>query len=104
MTVIVRLLTLVALVLMPFGMTAAPAHGGPIPHVSTADDCGVNADQDEAPATPQTDCTISCTVLRVADQSIARTFALAGGLQLVEPVVPFHGIVVEIATPPPRFA
>ena len=103
MTVIARLLTLVALVLMPFGMTAAPAHGGPIAHAVTADGCDGNEDQDEAPVT-RSDCTISCTAIPLAGQSISRTFALPEAPQLVAPVVSFRGIVPEIATPPPRSA
>ena len=103
MTVIARLLTLGALVLMPFGMAAAPAHGGPIAHAVTADGCDGNEDQDEAPVT-RSDCTISCTAIPLAGQSISRTFALRKAAQLVGPVVRFRGIVPEIATPPPRFA
>lgn len=101
-----RLVALIALVLMPLGMGAAPALAAPDHHeMMTAGPghCDEQQDQDKAPASKM-DCAAMCTALPAGNASSVtpamkpvtpRTIALAS---------PFTGIEPEIATPPPKQA
>ena len=102
---LLRLLTLIALVLMPLGMTGAPALAAPDHHVTMAagsGHCDEQQDQDKAPAQQQMDCTAACTTLPAPS-----TPALTPPLKPTAPrlsgvAAPFAGIEPEIATPPPK--
>ena len=103
---LLRLLTLLALVLMPLGMTGAPATASPMPAshaMASANHCDEQGDQDEAPA-PKMDCTAMCTALPATD-SPAPSFVLKPkGPRTIAVAGPFDGIILEIATPPPKLA
>lgn len=100
---LLRLLTLLSLVLMPIGMTSAPAAASPMPanHHMMAGHCDKQSEKDQAPASKM-DCAAMCTALPATD--------LAATLAVLKPKAPrtimaatrFHGIILEIATPPPR--
>lgn len=101
---LLRLLTLLALVLMPLGMAGTPVVAQTMPmnhNMASMGHCDGQPEQDEAPASKM-DCTAMCTALPAADAPspapalkpmAARTMALAA---------PFTGIEPEIATPPPK--
>ena len=103
---LLRLLALLALVLMPFGMAGAPAMAQPMPTqhaMASMGHCDEQRDQDEAPVSKM-DCTAMCTALPATDAP-----APAPALQPIVPrtiaiAVPFAGIEPELATPPPRRA
>ena len=101
---LLRLLTLIALALMPLGMTGAPAVAQPMPmshHMASNGHCDEQNSPDEAPASKM-DCTAMCTALPATDAP-----APAPGLKPVPPrsialMASFAGIEPEIATPPPK--
>lgn len=102
---LVRLLTLLALVLMPLGMTGAPALAAPDHHMTTMAGSGhCEEQQDEAPDQQQMDCRAACTALP-APSTPAPTPALKPiAPRLIGGVAPFTSINLEIATPPPKMA
>ncbi len=61
---LIRLLTLLALVLMPIGMTGAPAAASPMPasHHMAAGHCDEQPDEDQAPSSKM-DCAAMCAAL-----------------------------------------
>ena len=104
--VILRLLTLVALVLLPFGMgtaNAAPAHHAPM--ASTAGHCDEQGSQPhEQPSDQAIDCAMACSMMATTeagldepDFHVRRT-----------PVRPLAergtGLHPDTATPPPKLA
>ncbi|MFC7535895.1 hypothetical protein ACFQPG_00770 [Sphingomonas sp. GCM10030256] len=108
MASLVRLLALLALVLMPFGMASAPAaaHGAATTQpVAPAAQTGEHCDQQQRPdmpAKPKTDCAMACAALLPE-----------GAIPLVEelrPAAPRHAVLIspapgagpELATPPPK--
>lgn len=104
-TAVLRLLTLFALVLMPFGMAAAPAMGQPMPAhhaTSSTGHCDEQPEQGQGPASKQMNCAAMCTAIPAAD--------VPSPLLLLKPIAPrsialaapFVGVEPEIATPPPR--
>jgi hypothetical protein len=105
---LLRLITLLALVLMPIGMASAPAMAQQMPMDDAAmamgeGHCDKQQGQDKAPAT-KWDCTAMCTALPATDAPApARRLKLAAP-RAIAIAVSFDGIVPEIATPPPRQA
>jgi hypothetical protein len=99
-----RLIALVALLLMPFGMTAAPALAQQPGHsAAMAGHCGDQPDRGQSQLPTKEHCAV-CGALPAADSpapaprlkpSMPRTAALA---------VSFAGIEPETATPPPKTA
>ena len=99
-----RLIVLLALLLMPFGMTAAPALAQPSGHASSmAGHCGDQQERGQSQLPMKEHCAV-CSALPAADSpvpaprlkpSMSRTAALAA---------PFTGIEPETATPPPKVA
>ena len=104
----IRLLALVALVLMPFGMAGTPAVAQPMPAnhaMGQQGHCEGQSGDGEAPApsSQQMHCAM-CAALPAAEPP-----APAAGLRPATPRIlatasPFNGIALEIATPPPRLA
>ena len=101
--VILRLLTLAALVLMPFGMnpaSAAPVHHSPAAAASHCDEQGNQpAEQSQDAAV---DCALACSMVatteaRIADQ--AARLRLPVGSLLAERG---SGLHPDTATPPPK--
>ena len=104
-SVMLRMLALIALVIMPFGMTAAPAQAQPVHHAMAMagnGHCDEQQDQHRAPTRNQTDCAAACTALPAPAEPILARPLKPKAPRAVALVAPFHGIVLEIATPPPR--
>lgn len=99
-----RLIVLLALLLMPLGMTAAPALAQPSGHAaSMAGHCSDQQDRGQSQLPAKEHCAV-CSALPATDTpapaprlipSMPRTAALAA---------PFTGIEPETATPPPKVA
>jgi putative hemolysin len=103
-----RLLTLLALVLMPLGMTSAPAAASPMPagHATpSANHCSEQGDEDEG-ETPDSraDCTAMCTALPATDCPTPAMVLQPKAPRSIGMANPFDGIILEIATPPPKLA
>lgn len=98
-----RLLALLALVLMPIGMTSAPAAASPMPashHLMTGH-CDEQPEQDEGP-TSKMDCAAMCTALPAAVSAAATSVLKPKAPRTIAVAARFDGIILEIATPPPR--
>ena len=99
---LLRLMTILALAALPFGMTAAPAAVADSGHQAAGDHCAPPADT--AGQLPQTmDCTATCGALpattdRPFDKPVRRA-DLPVGLAAIRGS---DGTLLEIATPPPR--
>ena len=105
---VTRLLTLLALVLMPLGMASAPAmaHAMPAQHSEASmGHCDGQTDQNRAPAhsTQQMHCAM-CTALPAVPPPTPSSRLKPVEPRVIATVSPFTGIVPEIATPPPRQA
>lgn len=100
---LLRLLTLLALVLMPIGMTSAPAAASPMPasHHTAAGHCEEQPDQDQAPASKM-DCAAMCTALPATDAAAPSPVLKPKAPRTIAVATPFDGVILEIATPPPR--
>jgi hypothetical protein len=101
-----RLLTLLALVLMPVGMTYAPAAASPMPashHEVTMGHCGEQTGQDEAPISKMA-CTAMCMALPATDAPTKASVLKATAPRNIGIAKRFVGMVPEIATPPPKQA
>jgi hypothetical protein len=101
---LLRLLTLLALVLMPLGMTSAPAAASPMPpshDMAAMGHCDEQPGEDEAPVS-KIDCTAMCTALPATDGSTPTSVLKLTAPRTVAVATPFVGMVPEIATPPPR--
>ena len=99
----IRLMTLLALVLMPIGMAGAPAaaSGVPTTHHMTAGHCGEQPDQDQAPASKM-DCAAMCAALPVSGSDAPFRVLKLNAPRTIAAATAFDGIILEIATPPPR--
>lgn len=113
-TVLVRFLTIVAFVLMPFGMASATTVSQPAGAVQVTSleqhlghcnpqPSGDESDDQNGP-TPGSDCSSMCTVIPASD--ILTPVRI---VQLLSPSAdvlanPFTGIEPDITTPPPRRA
>lgn len=100
-----RLLTMLALVLMPFGMASAPA-AQPMPadHAMAATGhCDEQSDQEKAPShsSNQMHCAM-CAALPASEPPAPIAGFLPTAPRIIATVAPFNGIELEIATPPPR--
>jgi hypothetical protein len=103
---VLRLLALVALIIMPFGMAATPAlalhadQAMTAGHAVPAGHCGDQEAPEKAPA--KMDCTAACTALPAANAPMPEPLFKPKVLRTITISVPFAGIEPEIATPPPR--
>jgi hypothetical protein len=103
---LVRLLTLVALLFMPFGMAVAPAvaQAAPAEHATMPmGHCEQQPGQDKAPVSKM-DCAAMCTALPAAYGAALAPAMKPKAQRRISLVTPFTGVVLEIATPPPRQA
>ena len=97
-----RFLALIALVLMPFTMVAAPAEAHAMPQAMAEGHCGDHPDQQPAPATDMAQCMLMCAALPAAEPlAVYEPDLPKAPLQLAR-IKPIHGIILDIATPPPR--
>lgn len=93
-----RLLTLVALALLPLGMPASAASRSP----AMADHCG-EQDHEAPTADAKIHCAV-CTVLPPLGPAVSRSAAAAQTVPAAAAVRTFEGMELEIATPPPKHA
>jgi hypothetical protein len=100
---IIRLLALVALMLMPLGMSApAMTQSAPAPHaMAPAGHCDEQPEPDKSPK-PQPGCTAMCTAIPAAEAPALADIVKPVAPRSVSISVPFIGVEPEIATPPPR--
>jgi hypothetical protein len=103
MAAVFRLLALVALVLMPFTMAAAPAGAHAMPQAMTQDHCGDHPDAPAAPA-DMAQCMLMCAALPAAEPLTVFAPDLPKAPLRLNRVKPIHGIILDIATPPPRLS
>ena len=108
---VTRILTLIALLLMPLGMGTAPALAAPVEHAALVDHasspaghCGEQQDQEEAPAPKKMDCAAACTAIPPASAAEPAALLKPTASRTNALMAPYTGIVLEIATPPPRLA
>ena len=105
MTAVLRLLTLFALLLMPFGMASAPAES-PIRHHSSAsmDHCPDKQSNDDFEG-GASECAMPCSAALAANEGPAIE-SLSFAHAPVEPTLDrsLAGLVPEIATPPPKLS
>jgi hypothetical protein len=101
--VILRLLTLLALALMPFGMGAAMAAPVHHPSAAMAQHCGEYGGQpDNKAAKHSADCTVACSGLLAAETAVADP-PPAVRMQPARPLAELGtGFQPDIATPPPK--
>ena len=100
-----RLLALVALVLMPLGMTGKPASAQSMPtdHAAmTMGHCDDQPAKDNAPTPSKMDCKAMCTALPAANAPMPSPAMKPVVVRTTAVASPFAGIEPEIATPPPR--
>ena len=99
-----RVLALIALVVMPLGMTGGPA----LAHIadqamSSAAHCDGQPKPSDAPANMQMDCTASCTAVPAPVAAVpVRSMSPQGSLTIAV-VTPFSSVEPELTTPPPKF-
>ena len=98
----IRLLTLIALVLMPIGMAGAPAMAAPADHgMAAMNHCDDMPSEEQAPPAKM-DCTAMCTALPAAEAPVLAPMLKPVAPRSLAVSAPFRGIEPEIATPPPR--
>jgi hypothetical protein len=101
---VLRLLTLVALALMPFTMSAAPAKAHAMPQATAEEHCGDHQQPASAPVLDMAQCMLMCAALPASEPlSISPPDVPRAPRQLAldDPII---GIILDIATPPPRTA
>ncbi|HWI77424.1 MAG TPA: hypothetical protein VNS53_10140 [Sphingomicrobium sp.] len=102
-SLLLRLLAFVAVVLMPFGMAAAPA--APMQHqqmAMTMQHCP-EPDSSRHSTAALADCTMACaSALPATDLEIAGAHPVSRFTPKPMLVAALSGIELEIATPPPR--
>ena len=104
---VLRLLTLVALMLMPFGMGAAPAIARQVSATqatASMDHCDEQSDENSAPAPKQTDCAVMCIAISSAANPTSRPLHQPVALRSIALATLFVGVEPDIATPPPKIA
>jgi hypothetical protein len=104
MATITRLLTLMALVLMPFGMgsaSAGAAHHAPA--ATAASHCDGHGEQPAAPVPDDAiDCAMTCSMLIVAQARIPDPVPVGGPLAQGAVAESATGLHPNPATPPPK--
>ena len=100
----VRLLALIALVLMPFTMAAAPAEAHAKPQGMGEEHCGDHQAPDAPRSSDMAQCMLMCAALP-AGESIKVTAPQVLKAPRQQAVLKqFQGVILEIATPPPRIS
>jgi hypothetical protein len=103
-----RFVMLLALMLMPVGMIGAEASAQPVSaehSMRQVGHCSEQSDQDRAPAhsSKQMHCAM-CAALPASDPPAPSAELRPSAPRNIAAVSPFHGIELEIATPPPKRA
>jgi hypothetical protein len=101
---VTRLLALIALIIMPFGMATTAAMAGPTHHATAMAGSGHCDDQqqDQAPVSKPMDCAAACAALASPAVPLFEAPAKPKAPRTITAAAPFNGIILEIATPPPR--
>lgn len=104
LTALLRLMTIVALAIMPLGMAAAPASTSKSddPVMTSADHCPEPVGTHDAAPLAAMDCQASCNALPVlaaveTNRSVTPSLPRETGTTVI-----FDDNIPEIATPPPR--
>jgi hypothetical protein len=95
-----RLLVLVSVALMPAGMASAAAAAQPAE--SQSSHCSGHEEQDEAPAGDMDAQCMACAGLPVGQVPATPEGYLPNAPRLIALTSNIHGIILEIATPPPK--
>jgi len=105
MSVLLRVLVVMTLVLMPFTMTAAPASAHAMRGTAAAN---MHCDDHQQPQTPRqadlAQCMLMCAALPAAEALTISPPAVPKAPRRLALAEPIHGVILEIATPPPRLA
>ena len=104
---VLRLLTLAALMLMPFGIGAAPAMAQRVSAAQAAasvDHCDKQSDENSAPAPKQTDCAVMCIAISNAADPTPPPLLQPVSPRSIALAILFVGVEPDIATPPPKVA
>ena len=96
---LIRLLTLVAAMLMPLGMTAPPAQAMPVAASGHCDEG--HGSQSDLPAGPQAHC-LGCAALPAADPVEVKGKVRPALPRLISLAAAIEGSDPETATPPPK--
>lgn len=99
---LLSLMTLFAMMLMPAAMALAPAaaHAAPMAASQPADGHCDSQQQDKAPG--MVDCKATCGALTAAPVRAGEPMPLPAPPPAIGPARRFAGIILDIATPPPR--
>ena len=97
---LIRLIAFVAVLLMPFGMAAAPAMSMPAAAASDGH-CGEHQAPAEEPAAMPDHCA-SCSALPGMDSPAPASAPLPAAPRHITAATPFDGIEPETITPPPK--
>jgi hypothetical protein len=98
---LLRLVTAIALMLMPLGMAQAAAVGAPASAAVEAGHCDEHSEPGKAPAGPNHHCAACTAIPSLESPSTPNAIAPKAPLT-AESVAPLPGLELEIATPPPR--
>ena len=104
MASLLRILSLLALVMMPFTMTAASAKSHAMPAAMAEGHCSEQLGETVPLAVDLTQCMLMCTALPAAETLGVSSPEAPIAPRQVAVASPIHGIILDIATPPPRHA
>ena len=102
---VLRLMTLIALILMPIGMAGEPAIAmAPAEHGMAAMEghCDELPGKQQAPRLSKMDCAAMCTAIAATSAPMPVPMMKPDAPRSIAISAPFGGIEPEIATPPPR--
>lgn len=99
---LVRLIAFIAVLLMPFGMAAAPAMNAPAAAASDGH-CGEHTAPPEEPAAMPDHCA-ACSALPGIDSPAPVTARAPAIARRLVAVTPFDGIEPDTITPPPKLS
>lgn len=99
---LLRLVTLIALLVMPVGMATAPAMAQPVAAGEEAH-CGDHQQPADSPPAQQVHCT-GCSALPAMEVPAAVSRPLPQAPVLISLVDPLSEIEPELATPPPKLS
>ena len=102
MAILLRLLTILALAVMPLGMSSVQA--APVTHAMAGGTghCDGPRQSDRQAPPHQSDCAVSCAAITPAPMAIVTPTPLAAGVDTLTPATGLRGIILEIVPPPPK--
>jgi hypothetical protein len=96
------LMAMAAMTLMPAAMSAAPAAAPAAAMSASTSDTGHCDSQDQEKAPGMVDCKATCGALAAAAARVSEPLPLPAAPPAIRPAKRFAGIILDIATPPPR--